>query len=56
MTALTNHPDGSEILEGFNSLNALSDQALCSLTVIMMNIAANEQGAVGNWLMRYILE
>lgn len=56
MATLEYHPNGPEILAGFDSLNALSDEAVCSLTAMIMHVAATEEGAVGNWLMRYVLE
>lgn len=53
--ALDAHPNGEEMWLGLDDLNAMSDQAICDLTAITMQIAADEPGEVGNWMVRYIL-
>jgi hypothetical protein len=54
--ALVAHPNGAELWVGLDDLNAVSDQALCDLTAILMQIAADEPGAVGDWMVRYMLQ
>lgn len=54
--ALDAHPNGDEMWVGLDDPNAMSDQALCDLTAIMMRIAADEPGEVGDWMVRYMLQ
>ncbi|WP_254275411.1 hypothetical protein [Halomonas sp. 3H] len=54
--ALDAHPNGAELWVGLDDLNAVSDQALCDLTAITMQIAADETGEVGDWMVRYMLQ
>ncbi|WP_299230834.1 hypothetical protein [uncultured Halomonas sp.] len=54
--ALDAHPNGDELWVGLDDLNAVSDQALCDLTAITMQIAADEPGEVGDWMVRYMLQ
>ncbi|MGM0694944.1 MAG: hypothetical protein ACQEUN_16305 [Pseudomonadota bacterium] len=54
--ALDAHPNGEEMWVGLDDPNAMSDQALCDLTAIMMKIAADEPGEVGDWMVRYMLQ
>ncbi|NLC20804.1 MAG: hypothetical protein GX771_02700 [Halomonadaceae bacterium] len=54
--ALDAHPNGDELWVGLDDLNAVSDQALCDLTAIMMRIAADEPGEVGDWMVRYMFQ
>lgn len=54
--ALDAHTNGEEMWAGLDAPNALSDQALCDLTAIMMKIAADEPGEVGDWMVIYLLQ
>jgi len=54
--ALDAHPNGDEMWVGLDDPNAMSDQALCDLTAIMMRIAAEEPGEVGDWMVRYMIQ
>lgn len=56
LDALDAHPNGEEMWVGLDNINAMSDKALCDFTAIMLRIAADEQGEVGDWMVRYMLQ
>lgn len=53
--ALDNHPNGEQLVLGLDNPTYLSDAELCELTTLVLDLAVEEQGQIGDWVIRYML-
>ncbi|MDZ7854203.1 MAG: hypothetical protein U5L98_16600 [Halomonas sp.] len=53
--ALGNHPNGERLALGLDNQAYLSDAELCELNTMILDLAVEERGQIGEWVIRYML-